>query len=224
MTSSRLRAFSSSVGTKLLIGTTGFLLFLYLILHMAGNLLVFLGPDTFNKYSDALLSNPLIVPIELFLVLIFLVHVFRTVSMYLANQKARPAKYAVKKPAGPPSRKTFASTTMILSGLWLLLFIIIHVRTFKFGTGYERAGIRDLYRLEMANFRSPLTVGFYLLSMLVVGQHLRHGAASSLQSLGLDHPHWTPRMLVAGRVAAVLIATGFIVIVLWAHLSQAMGR
>src|SRR5262245_40523846 len=121
MTSSRLRVLSGSIGQKLLIGTTGFLLFLYLILHVAGHLLIFGGPDLFNGYSDLLLSNPLIVPIEIVLLLIFLLHVYKTVTMYLANQKARPTSYRSKKRAGPPSRKTLASTTMILSGLWLLM-------------------------------------------------------------------------------------------------------
>ena len=214
---SRLRVFDSSVGTKILVGTTGFLLFLYLMLHIGGNVMVFLGPDTYNGYSDMLLSNPLIVPIEIALLLIFLLHVYKTVTMVLANRTARPVSYVQKKYAGAPSRKTFASSTMIFSGLWLLLFIVINVRTFKYGTEYQTtAGIRDLYRLEMENFSSPTTVVFYVLSMLVVGAHLWHGASSSLQSLGIENPRWTPRILTAGKVAALLIAGGFIVIAVWA--------
>src|ERR1700687_1802240 len=115
----RSRVFSSSVGTKLLIGMTGLALTLYLITHIAGNLLVFLGPATFNQYSHMLLSNPLIPVIEIGLVLIFVLHIYKTVTMYFANQAARPARYAKKRTAGPPSRKTFSSTTMIFSGLWL---------------------------------------------------------------------------------------------------------
>jgi succinate dehydrogenase / fumarate reductase, cytochrome b subunit len=217
MFSSRLRALNSSIGQKLLIGTTGFLLFLYLIVHIAGNLMVFGGPDFFNEYSHTLLSNPLIVPIEIGLLLIFLLHIYKTVAMYLANQKARPAKYVTRKRAGPPSRKTFASTTMILSGLWLLMFVIIHVRTFKYGADYERGGMRDLYRVEMENFHSPFAVLFYLVSLLLVGSHLWHGVSSSMQSLGIDHPRWTPRILTIGRAAAVLISGGFLVILFWAH-------
>ena len=214
---SRLRVFDSSVGTKLLVGVTGFLLFLYLILHIGGNVMVFLGPDTFNQYSDMLLGNPLIAPIEIGLLLIFLLHVYKTVTMTIANRQARPVAYVQKKYAGPPSRKTLASSTMIFSGLWLLLFIVIHVRTFKYGTEYETAsGIRDLYRLEMENFSNPITVAFYVLSMLVVGSHLWHGASSAFQSLGIDNRRWTPRILAAGQVAAVLIAGGFIVIAIWA--------
>src|SRR2546422_57261 len=186
---SRLRVFSSSVGTKILIGVTGLALFLYLILHIAGNLMVFLGPRVFNEYSHTLLSNPVIYPVEIGLLLIFLLHVYKTATMYLANQRARPTRYVKKKPAGSPSRKTFASSTMIASGLWLLLFVIIHVRTFKYGTEYAAAGsgIRDLYRLEMENFGSPLTVGFYVLSMLVVGTGLAGAsAAASLGELGYN--------------------------------------
>ena len=216
---SRSRVFSSSVGSKVLIGLTGLGLVGYLIIHIAGNLMVFLGPTMFNEYSHALLSNPLIPVIEVGLILVFALHIFKTVKMSLGNQAARPAKYAVKKPAGPPSRKTFSSTTMIFSGLWLLVFIVIHVMTFKYGPYYETAsGVRDLYRLEMENFASPLSIAFYIVSLLVVGSHLWHGASSALQSLGVSHPAWTPRLLGAGRAFAILIAGGFIVIALWAHL------
>lgn len=217
---SRFRVFNSSVGMKLLIGVTGFALFLYLIIHIAGNLMVFLGPSTFNKYAYTLEGNPLIPIVEIGLLLIFLTHVYKTVRMFLENQRARPVRYVKQRSAGPPSRKTFASSTMIVSGLWLLVFIVVHVRTFRFGTEYEwPAGGRDLYRLEMETFASPLTVGFYILSMLVVGSHLWHGIASAVQSLGAAHPRWTPRLLVAGKIIAVMIAVGFIVIALWAHVA-----
>ena len=205
---------------KLLIGATGLALFLYLIIHIAGNLVVFLGPDIFNKYAYTLEGNPLVPIIEVGLFLIFLVHVYKTVRMTFDNQRARPVRYARKKYAGPPSRKTFASSTMILSGLWLATFIILHVKAFRYGTEYPwPAGGRDLYRLEMDNFANPFVAGFYVLSMFVVGSHLWHGISSSLQSLGADHPRWTPRVLVAGKVVAVFIAGGFIVIALWAHLA-----
>jgi succinate dehydrogenase / fumarate reductase cytochrome b subunit len=217
--SSRLRGFDSSVGMKILIGVTGLALFLYLIVHIAGNLMVFGGPSFFNKYAYTLESNPLIPVIEIGLLLIFLVHVYKTVTMFLSNQHARPAPYVQKKPAGHTSRKTFASSTMIFSGLWLILFIVIHVKAFRYGTEYAWAeGGRDLYRLEIENFSNPLTVVFYVLSMLVVGSHLWHGASSSLQSLGLDHPRWTPRVRATGKVFAVLIAGGFITIAIWAYL------
>jgi succinate dehydrogenase / fumarate reductase cytochrome b subunit len=218
--SSRTGLFSSSVGTKILIGTTGLALFLYLVLHIAGNLLVFFGPVVFNQYSHMLLSNPLVPVIEVGLVLIFVIHVYKTIRMFLANQQARPAGYVQKKYAGAPSRKSLASSTMIASGLWLLIFVVVHVRQFKYGTEYELGGMRDLYRLEMENFANPLLVAFYVLSMVVVGSHLWHGIASAFQSLGADHPRWTPRLISAGKVAAVAIAGGFVIIAIWAYFQQ----
>ena len=203
---------------KLLIGLTGLALFLYLVIHIAGNLTVFFGPAVFNEYAHTLEANPLVPVIEIGLVLIFLIHVYKAGRNFLANQRARPVSYVQKKYAGPPSRKTIASSTMIVSGLWLLVFIIIHVKAFRYGASHAwPAGGRDLYRLEMETFANPLMVGFYLLSMLVVGSHLWHGIASAVQSLGGDHPRWTPRVLVTGKVVAVVIAGGFIVIALWAH-------
>src|SRR5262245_19282367 len=179
---SRLRFFSSSVGTKILIGVTGLTLFLYLVIHIAGNLVVFLGPAAFNKYAYVLEGNPLLPIVEIGLLLVFLLHVFETVKMFLDNQQARPVRYRMKKFAGRPSRRTIASSTMIASGLWLFLFIIIHVKAFRYGVEHPwPAGGRDLYRLEMENFTSPLTVAFYVVSMVVVGSHLWHGVSSGFQ-------------------------------------------
>jgi len=212
---------STSVGTKILIGITGFALFIYLLIHIAGNVMVFFGPEVFNKYAYTLESNPLLPIIELGLLAVFLLHVYKTVRMFLGNQEARPVKYEMKRPAGSPSRKSFASSTMIVSGLWLLVFIVIHVKAFRYGTEYEwPGGGRDLYRLEMENFSNPLMVLFYVLSMAVVGSHLWHGISSAIQSLGGAHPIWTPRLRAAGKAFAILIAFGFMVIAVWAYLNQ----
>ena len=222
--STRLRVFSSSVGMKILIGVTGLALVLYLVIHIVGNLVVFLGPAAFNKYAFTLESNPVLPIIELLLLSVFVIHIYKTVRMFLGNQSTRPVAYVQKKSAGRPSRKTFASSTMIVSGLWLLAFLLVHVKAFHDGWGHQYewpAGGRDLYRQEMETFTNPLMVGFYVLSMLVVGSHLWHGVSSGVQSLGGDHPRWTPRVLLFGKTMAVLIAGGFIVIALWAHFAGA---
>jgi succinate dehydrogenase cytochrome b subunit len=221
--SSQLRGFSSSVGTKILIGVTGLALFLYLIIHIAGNLIVFFGPAAFNHYAFVMeYGNPLLPVIEIGLLLIFLLHIYKTVTMFLANQQARPIRYAQKKWAGTPSRKSIASSTMIVSGLWLIIFLIIHVKAFRFSpeTPWPGGG-RDLYKQEMDVFVNPFMMAFYVLSMIVIGSHLWHGIASSFQSLGGDHPKWTPRLLVASKVIAVAIAGAFIVIAIWAHFAGA---
>jgi succinate dehydrogenase / fumarate reductase, cytochrome b subunit len=218
---SRTGLFSSSVGTKILIGVTGFALFLYLLIHIGGNLLVFFGPKVFNQYAYVMEErNPLLPVIEILLLLVFLVHVYKTVTMFFHNQGARPVRYQKKKYAGPPSRKSLASATMIVSGLWLLAFLVVHVKAFRFSPVYPWGeGGRDLYRQEMENLSNPLVVGFYVLSMVVVGSHLWHGISSALQSLGVDHPKWTPRFLTAGKVFAAVIAGAFIVIAVWVYLN-----
>jgi succinate dehydrogenase / fumarate reductase, cytochrome b subunit len=217
---SRRSLFSSSVGTKIVIGITGVALVLYLLIHIAGNMMVFFGPAAYNKYAYTLEGNPLLPIIEIGLLLLFLIHIFKTVRMFLGNQRLRPTRYAKKKYAGRPSRKSLASSTMIVSGLWLLAFLVIHVKTFRFSPEVEwPAGGRDLYLLEMQAFTNPLVVAFYVISMLIVGSHLWHGVSSAFQSLGLDKPAWTRFILPAGKVIAVLVAGGFIVIAIWAHLN-----
>ena len=92
---SRAGFFSSSVGTKVLIGLTGFALFLYLVIHIAGNLLVFFGPAVFNQYAYMMEErNPLLPVIELLLLAVFLVHIYKTVRMFLSNQSAPAARAA----------------------------------------------------------------------------------------------------------------------------------
>jgi succinate dehydrogenase / fumarate reductase cytochrome b subunit len=215
------RVFSSSVGTKLLIGLTGLALFAYLILHLAGNAAIFLGQEAFNEYSHFLISNPLIVPIEIALLLVFLLHIYKTVTMWMANRRARPVGYAKKELARHTSRKSVASSTMIASGVLIALFIVVHVKQFKYGTFYLVEGsdaVRDLYRTEIEVFQHPLWVAFYVIATLLVGLHLRHGIASGLQSLGLDHPKYTRRITAWGVALAVVIAGGLAVIPVLVHL------
>lgn len=217
------RVFSSSVGTKLLIGLTGLALFAYLILHLVGNLLIFAGPDTFNEYSHRLVSNPLLVPIEIGLLAVFLLHVYKAVTNYIANRSARPAGYQMKKYAGHTSRKSLASSTMIWSGLVIAVFLIVHVKQFKYGAWYQTVStnpIRDLARTEFEVFSQPLSVALSVVATLVVGLHLRHGISSTFQSLGLDHPVYTRRLTIWGIVFAVIIAGGLACIPVWVYLTR----
>lgn len=222
-------ALSSSVGTKLLIAFSGLCLFVFLIAHLAGNLLFILGADAFNEYSHRLTSNPLVYVAEIGLLAVFLLHVFKTALMWIANQGARPDRYQMRtwaKTKNPRSRKSLASSTMIVTGAFTLLFVVTHLSAFKFGTYYETPdGIRDLYRLQLEIFSSPAYVAFYLVSMAVIFFHLWHGLSSAAQSFGLDHPQWTPRVLAAGRVLAVLIAGGFFILPIYTFvLVQTMSR
>jgi succinate dehydrogenase / fumarate reductase cytochrome b subunit len=219
MPSRFLRVFSSSVGTKLLMGLTGVALFAYMVLHLAGNALIFGGRDLFNEYSHALISNPLILPIEIGLLAIFLIHIYKAMTMWMSNQRARPVGYMKKELAGHTSRKSLSSSTMIWSGLFILAFVVIHVKQFKFGTWYQvtDSTVRDLYRTEVEVFQNPVWVVAYVAATLLVGLHLRHGFASAFQSLGLDHPLYTRRLTALGVFFAILIGVGLAVIPVWVY-------
>jgi len=213
--------FNSSVGSKFLIALSGLSLIGFLILHLAGNLLVFVSPEAFNGYSDKLIHNPLLIPAELGLLALFLLHVFKTVALWFGSRDARPTRYVRKKWAGHSSRKSMASTTMILSGSFLFVFVLLHLITFKYGPHYltaDHPGERDLYRLVVEVFSKPGYVVFYVLSMVIIGFHLWHGASSAFQSLGIDQGGLAPKIRAAGWGLAVLIAGGFLIIPVWVFL------
>jgi succinate dehydrogenase / fumarate reductase cytochrome b subunit len=221
--SSRPRFFSSTVGSKILIGLTGLLLFGFLISHLLGNLTLLVGPSAFNAYAYKLESLvPLLYVAEAGLVAIFLVHVYKTLTFTRRNSAARPARYAEKHWAGHTSRKTWSSTTMALTGLFILFFVVVHVRTFKFGTWYEDAatGHRDLYRLVVEIYQNPLYVGFYVAAMVLIGMHLNHGISSAAHSLGWTNQRYARTLVTGGRVLAVLIAAGFAVLPLYMYFAH----
>ena len=214
---SRQSFLSSSVGSKYLIAFTGLSLVGFLIGHLAGNLLVYVSPDTYNHYSDKLIKNPLLIPAELGLIALFLLHAYKAVRMFLGAREARPVAYARKERAGHTSRKSVASTTMIVSGAFLLLFVPFHLKTFKYGAHYESSepGVRDLWRLVAEVFSHPGYVVFYMVSMTVIGFHLWHGVSSALQSLGIDRLGWSPVLRRIGWTIAVALAVGFLSIPLY---------
>ena len=213
------RFISSSVGTKVVIAISGLCLFGFLIVHLAGNLLIFLGPDALNSWGHMLISNPLVIPAEIGLLLIFLIHVTKATINWWENRQARPAGYAQKRWAGHTSRKTVSSATMIFTGAAMLAFVAWHVTTFKFGPNYPAAepGVRDLDRLVVEAFKQPLVALAYAVVMVLIGLHLRHGIASAFQSLGADGPRFTAWILKAGLVLAVIMGGAYALIPIWVY-------
>jgi len=212
------RVISSSVGTKVLLALSGLALAAYLVLHLIGNAFLIIGPDSLNEWGHMLITNPLVIPAELGLLVIFLIHVYKAVVNWWANRQARPVAYAEKKWAGHTSRKNVGSATMIWTGAIMAVFVVIHVATFKYGPYYEVPGseVRDLARMVFEAFGQPLTVGFYVAVMVLIGFHLRHGISSAFQSLGADGPRFTPAIRLIGYLLAVVLAAGFAFIPIWA--------
>jgi len=211
---SRQSSLFSTIATKILIALTGLSLVGFLCVHLAGNLLLYVGPAKFNVYSHALITNPFVIPAEIGLTLIFVIHVLETVTLWWTNRDARPIPYQSKAWAGGKSRKSVASTTMIWTGSVMFVFLAVHVATMKYGASYPtiihgEEG-RDLYRLVREYFANPYWVGFYVACVGLSGFHLWHGFASAFESLGLNHPNLTPRVLKIGKVLAVIIGAGFL--------------
>lgn len=206
------RLVASSIGRKTVMAVTGLAMIGFLVMHLAGNLLVFAGPDTFNAYSHKLISNPLVYVAEAGLLVFFVSHFLSGFSVTLANRAARPVGYVVKRRAGHTSNKSVASTTMIWSGLLLLVFVPLHLWVFKFGPWYETtspAPMRDLYRLVIEVFRNPVHAAWYVVAMFVIAFHLWHGFPSAFETLGVGY---RPSIRWVGRVLAVALMGGFALI------------
>ena len=223
-----LTVFRSSIGRKLLTGVTGLALVGFLLEHLYSNLLYFSSdPDAYNENAHFLISLDLVYVLELGLLTFFVVHIIVGVSIYLKKRKARPVGYATYRSAGKPSRQSLSSRTMIVTGLVLLAFLVIHIISFKYGPGIEEGfvvtidgePVRDLKRLLEEKFQHPAYAFGYPCVMILLGFHLRHGIWSAFQSLGAMNPRLTPVVYTLGGVLAVLIAVGFLVLPLWIFFS-----
>jgi succinate dehydrogenase cytochrome b subunit len=221
---SQLRAFiRSAIGRKIVMGITGLLMIGFLITHMAANLLVIFSSDAYNEYSHKLVSNPLIYLAEAALLAFFVGHFVAGILVYRRNREARPAPYAVKNPAGHASRKSLASSTMILSGIVMLVFVPLHLITFKWGAFYDWAGhdhARDLHRLVIEIFHEPLYVVWYLVALPILGSHAWHGFGSAFESLGVRYRPWLAGF---GRALAVALTAGFMAVPIWVYLFSGGG-
>lgn len=195
----------SSIGKKIMVALAGVLLIGFLVTHLAGNLLMFVGEGAFNKYAEALESNPLLPVAEIGLVALFLLHIAMSARATLANRAARPEGYQSYKGKGA---RTPGSRTMALTGTLILAFVVIHVATLKYKVGGEKG--QELFAHVVGWFSgSKLYAGFYLLAMLGIGLHLSHGVQSAAQTFGLNHPRYTPLIKKAGLGLAAAIALGF---------------
>lgn len=203
---------SSSVGKKYLMSLTGLAWSLFVLTHMLGNLLIFAGPEAYNKYSHALVSNPLIYVAEAGLLGLILVHIYNAFSLKFRNWRAKPQLYAVR-PKGPKGA-SLSSSTMIYTGSIILVFLISHLITFKYGQhyaiNYGGVEMRDIHRLVMEIFQNPAYVAWYLVCLVFVGVHLYHGVASSFQTLGINHPRFNGGIKVFGYAYSIIVAAGFI--------------
>lgn len=211
--------FFSSIGKKQVMAITGLGLCGFLVSHLLGNLLILLGPDAFNSYSHALISNKLIYIAEAGLLGMFLLHIVLAATLKVQNLQARPVSYYLKRKTG--RGETFASQTMIYTGFIVLIFLILHIMNFKYGTHYETTidgeKVRDLYKLVIEYFANPLYVVWYVFAMIAIGVHTSHGFKSAFQSLGVNHPKYTPMIKDLSVAFAVIVTIGFSGLAIYCH-------
>lgn len=210
-----LTIYQSSIGKKLITGISGLALVSFVIIHMAGNLILFVSADNYNQYGHHLEQlGPLLWLIEGLLLSFVVLHILMGVQIFLRRLQARPQAYTTYTSAGNPSYQTLSSRTMIVTGLILGGFLVWHLLTFKFGLRYTvpDSNVRDLARLVIETFQQPLYVLSYVGVIVLLASHLRHGIWSAWQSLGALDSTVRPAVYTLSMTLALGIAVGFIVL------------
>jgi len=213
---SLVRFYRSSIGKKIIVALTGAVMVLFLIGHMAGNLLLFAGPEALNGYARKLHDlGPLLWAARLGLLACVAIHIVATVQLTAANRAARLQPYGVDA----TRRASGSSRTMIASGITILVFLIYHLMHYTWGVanGYYDAGntrywlpdgSHNVYNMVVDGFRWVPASLFYIMGMALLFRHLSHGVASIFQTLGLTTQKSRPIIEGAGMALAIVLFAG----------------
>jgi len=209
--------YNSPIGRKIITGITGLGLSLFVLVHMAGNLTLLASSKAYNQLAHFIDSlGILLYAIEFILLGLAVFHIVVGISIRLNTFKARPVGYSEIKSAGDPSKQSISSKTMAITGGILLVFLVLHLATFKFGTYYTTVingvEMRNLSRLVVEKFHSPIYAFGYAGVIVMLAVHLRHGIWSAWQSIGVLNSKVSPLVYAIALVLAILIAIGFIVL------------
>jgi succinate dehydrogenase / fumarate reductase, cytochrome b subunit len=198
---------------------TGLLLFFFVVAHLAGNLQVFLGPEAINRYGDFLQSNvELLWPARIGLLAIVGLHIWSAIRLSAENRAARPHAYERHEIVAA----SYASRTMLMSGIIVLAFIIYHLLHFtvqaqainftgkNFESFHDTEGRHDVFAMMVIGFRNPIVAGFYVVAMFLLCLHLSHGLSAMFQSLGWKTPAYAPCIDRAAKVVSWLIFAGYV--------------
>jgi succinate dehydrogenase / fumarate reductase cytochrome b subunit len=199
--------FGSTVGRKVVMALSGILLFGFVLAHMVGNLQLYLGPHALNEYSATL--HEMLHGAGLWiarggLLLVVGLHIWAATALTLAERGVRPEGYRAVR----HRESTYASRTMIWSGPILFLFIVYHLLHLTTGTVHGSFIEGDVYHNVVAGFSFWPVSLFYIVAMLALGLHLRHGVWSMLQTVGLSHPRWNGLRSAAANAFALVLVVG----------------
>jgi len=198
---------------KALMAVTGIILIVFLLMHMVGNLKMFMGAESFNHYAEWL-KGEIFYPIfpkgsfiwlfRLVLVACIVAHMYSAWVLTVRDRAARGSNYVVTKRRA----QTYSARTMRWGGPLLLLFIVYHLLHFTVGAVHPDFVRGDVYHNVVIGFQNPLVAFFYVLSMLALSLHLFHGVESMLQTVGLSHPRYNALRSMIGAGYAAVVAVG----------------
>ena len=197
----------SSIGRKVIMAVTGVILFGYVFGHMIGNLQVYLGPEALNHYAVLLrtiLHGWALWVVRAVMLAAVGLHIWAAAALTLESRRARPQGYGEVK----WKESTYASRTMRWGGVILLLFIIFHILNLTTGTVHPNFVEGDVYRNFVVAFQNVPTSIAYMIAMIALALHLRHGVWSMCQTLGVSHPRYIALAHAAAWVFALLILVG----------------
>jgi succinate dehydrogenase / fumarate reductase cytochrome b subunit len=201
------RFWNATNGKKAVMAITGIVLFGFVIVHMLGNLQIFSGREAFNRYAELLRVEPaLLWAARLVLLVSVLVHIWASFRLMQLNKlMARPVGYVKKKNSG----SSYASRTMYWSGPIIAAFVIYHLMQFTWGVGGTDYDPKDAYGNVVRGFRvAPIAIA-YIIAMGLLLLHLYHGAWSMFQTLGFNHPRYTPLLKRFAQVVSIALFVGF---------------
>ena len=204
MTTIALNFFSTSIGRKVTMAVSGVIAFGFLVVHMLGNLQIYLGPEKLNSYAEALHSLGALVWIfRGFMAAAIIVHILSAALVTLQSWKARPQGYALHR----FRETTYAARTMWWGGPIILLFVLYHLGHLTTG-GVHPGFTNNVYNNVVTGFQVWWASLIYILAMVFVGLHLYHGLWSMFQTVGASHPKWNPWRRTFAVVFALAIALG----------------
>lgn len=204
----------TAVGLKFVVAVTGVVLFLWIALHMLGNLKTFLGAPEIDAYAAGLktLGEPFVPHkfalwgVRIVLLSSVLLHVGAALLLAARNRAARPVPYAVYL----PKESTFSARFMLVSGGVLLVYVILHILHLTTGTILPGRFVEGrVYDNLSRSFRIGTVATFYIGAVAVLAVHLYHGAWSLFQTLGVDNPDRNRKLRGFAVASAVALFAGF---------------
>jgi succinate dehydrogenase / fumarate reductase cytochrome b subunit len=196
---------STSIGKKVVMAATGFIVFFFVTVHLIGNLQIFQGPEKLNAYADFLQNLGVFLWVfRVVLVISAILHIIAATQLTLRSWKARSTRYKVRR----YRETTYAARTMRFGGPIIALFVLYHLLHFTFGVAH--ADFSDsVYHNVVAGFQVWWVSLVYMVALVFLGLHLYHGVWSMFQSMGAAHPKWNPwRRAIAVGFALFLTAAG----------------